>query len=109
LGRAHLGVGAPAILLAAGLLMAASVALAVLPIAGLAPPPSLSLAATNEALRRHRVAFGIAAASALIVGGVLRLSAWHLGPDGYISGGWNWSDLLVHVSIASSLQHGNFP
>ncbi len=26
-----------------------------------------------------------------------------------MSGGWDWSDLLVHVAIGSSILHGNFP
>ena len=26
-----------------------------------------------------------------------------------VSGGWNWSDLLVHVAIGNSIVHGNFP
>lgn len=43
------------------------------------------------------------------VGLVLGLSIWHLTPSGWVSGGWNWSDLLVHVSIAESLNAGNFP
>ena len=30
-------------------------------------------------------------------------------PDGWVSGGWNWSDLLVHVAIGSSISAGNFP
>ena len=30
-------------------------------------------------------------------------------PNGWVSGGWNWSDLLVHVSIGSSIAAGNFP
>jgi len=43
------------------------------------------------------------------VGGVLALSAWHRVADNWVSGGWNWSDFLVHVSIGSSLAAGNFP
>ena len=30
-------------------------------------------------------------------------------PTAGSSGGWNWSDLLVHVSIGSSIAAGNFP
>jgi hypothetical protein len=40
---------------------------------------------------------------------VLAISAWRLTPNGWVSGGWNWSDLMVHVSIAASIVHGNFP
>ena len=56
-----------------------------------------------------RDAFILAGVAVLWVGGVLGLSIWHLGPSGWVSGGWNWSDLLVHVSIANSLNAGNFP
>lgn len=56
-----------------------------------------------------RAAFALAGAAALWVGGVLGLSIWHRTSAGWVSGGWNWSDLLVHVSIAESLNAGNFP
>jgi hypothetical protein len=56
-----------------------------------------------------RAAFALAGAAVLWVGAVLGLSIWHLTPAGWVSGGWNWSDLLVHVSIANSLNAGNFP
>ena len=36
-------------------------------------------------------------------------NGWRETPDGWVSGGWNWSDLLVHVAIGSSIVHGNFP
>jgi len=56
-----------------------------------------------------RTAFALAGVAVLWVGGVLGLSIWHLTSAGWVSGGWNWSDLLVHVSIANSLNAGNFP
>ena len=56
-----------------------------------------------------RAAFALAGVAVLWVGGVLGLSIWHLTSAGWVSGGWNWSDLLVHVSIANSLNAGNFP
>jgi hypothetical protein len=67
------------------------------------------LTAVGAAYQRDRGAWNIAAASVLVVGGVLALSAWRLTPNGWVSGGWNWSDLMVHVSIAASIVHGNFP
>src|SRR5262249_58257076 len=40
---------------------------------------------------------------------VLGSSGWNETPDGFVSGGWNWSDFLVHVSIGASIAAGNFP
>jgi hypothetical protein len=56
-----------------------------------------------------RAAFALAGVAVVWVGGTLGLSIWHLTSAGWVSGGWNWSDLLVHVSIANSLNAGNFP
>jgi hypothetical protein len=56
-----------------------------------------------------RQAFALAGLAVVWVGLTLGLSIWHLSPSGWVSGGWNWSDLLVHVSIANSLNAGNFP
>ena len=52
--------------------------------------------------RRHRHRPG---RSSLVLG----TNGWVETPDGWVSGGWNWSDLLVHVSIGSSIAAGNFP
>ena len=51
----------------------------------------------------------IAAATGLVVLVVLGSNGWSKTPDGWVSGGWNWSDLLVHVAIGSSISAGNFP
>ena len=40
---------------------------------------------------------------------MLGTNGWVETPDGWVSGGWNWSDFLVHVSIGSSIAAGNFP
>ena len=40
---------------------------------------------------------------------VLGTNGWVETPNGWVSGGWNWSDFLVHVSIGSSIAAGNFP
>jgi hypothetical protein len=74
----------------------------------------------RDALRRVRQAtwrrwhrshggLALALAAALLVGGVLGANLWRLTPEGVVSGGWNWSDLGVHLSIAESLNAGNFP
>ena len=47
--------------------------------------------------------------SGVIVFVVLISNGWHETPNGWVSGGWNWSDFLVHVSIGSSIAAGNFP
>ena len=55
------------------------------------------------------LAWYLATAIGMIVFVVLITNGWHQTPDGWVSGGWNWSDLLVHVSIGSSIAAGNFP
>ena len=93
------GYGRGVIFLAAGLLALASVAGA----SGLRTP---SLAA----LARNRPAVAVAGAAALLVGGVLAAGMWRITPAGVSSGGSNWSDLGVHLSIAETLNAGaNFP
>jgi len=104
-----IGFGRAAVLAGSGLLLALTGVLASRSLPGLAPPPRLGLAATLAAVSRDRVAWAVAGAGTGIVGGILALSAWHRTPDGWVSGGWNWSDFLVHVSIAASILHGNFP
>ena len=61
------------------------------------------------ALRDDAPAWIVAAAAGLAVLVVLGSNGWHETPDGWVAGGWNWSDLLVHVSIGSSIAAGNFP
>jgi hypothetical protein len=43
------------------------------------------------------------------VGAVLARGLWQVGPHGVSVGGSNWSDLGVHLSIAQSVNAGNFP
>ena len=62
-----------------------------------------------HALRREWPAFAVAGATALFVGLVLQSGLWRATPDGIAAGGSNWSDLGVHLSIAQSLNAGNFP
>jgi len=55
-------------------------------------------------------AAALAVAAAAFVGLVLGIGMWRVTPDGVISGGSNWSDLGVHLSIAQTLNAGaNFP
>ncbi len=55
-------------------------------------------------------AFAIAAVAGGVVAVVLGAGMWRVTPDGVTSGGSNWSDLGVHLSIAETLNSGaNFP
>jgi hypothetical protein len=62
-----------------------------------------------HAVRRNGVAFAVAALSAAFVGLTLDSGLWHPTETGVSAGGSNWSDLGVHLSIAQSLNAGNFP
>ena len=75
----------------------------------LADPPPLSGGAAWRAIRRRPGPWIVAGAAVAIVGFVLGASAWHQVGDAWVSGGTNWSDFLVHVSIGSSIAAGNFP
>ncbi len=65
--------------------------------------------AAFRAVRHDWAAFAFAAVAALFVGVVLASGLWHATPNGIAAGGSNWSDLGVHLSIAQSLNAGNFP
>lgn len=67
------------------------------------PPPARSLAASGWALV-------VAGAAAAVVGITLGVGLWRVTDAGVSSGGSNWSDLGVHLSIAETLNAGaNFP
>ena len=67
------------------------------------PPPPRVLAAARPALL-------VAGLAALVVGLTLGAGIWRVTPTGVSSGGSNWSDLGVHLSIAETLNAGaNFP
>ncbi len=52
----------------------------------------------------------VAGLAALVVGGALAAGIWRVDEFGVSSGGSNWSDLGVHLSIAETLNAGaNFP
>jgi hypothetical protein len=92
-----------------GILALASLVLAVVGLPGLAPPPALDPREALDAARRERIPLTLAAFAAVGVGGILAANAWHETASGWVSGGWNWSDFLVHVAIGQSLAQGNFP
>jgi hypothetical protein len=62
-----------------------------------------------QAVRRDWVAFLVASGCAGFVGAILQSGLWHATTNGISAGGSNWSDLGVHLSIAQSLNAGNFP
>jgi hypothetical protein len=61
------------------------------------------------AVRREWLAFAVATGCAGFVGAILQSGLWRATPTGISAGGSNWSDLGVHLSIAQSLNAGNFP
>ncbi|HEX3219892.1 MAG TPA: hypothetical protein VHU77_07695, partial [Candidatus Limnocylindria bacterium] len=63
----------------------------------------------QAATRRNVLPLALAAVAAAFVGLVLNSGLWHPTADGVAAGGSNWSDLGVHLSIAQSLNAGNFP
>jgi len=99
----------PVALWTAAALAALSLVLARAPLPGLAPPPSLDPRRALAAARSEPAPFALAAFAVVGIGSILAANAWREVPDGWVSGGWNWSDFLVHVSIGQSIVEGNFP
>jgi hypothetical protein len=62
-----------------------------------------------RAVRREWAALALAALAAGFVAVVLQAGLWRPTETGVAAGGSNWSDLGVHLSIAQSLNAGNFP
>ena len=75
----------------------------------LAPLARPTVVGIRSTVRSDAAAWLIAAAFGLLVAVVLFTNGWRGTLDGQVSGGWNWSDLLVHVSIGASIVNGNFP
>lgn len=74
------------------------------------PPRSQEIPrAIAGAIRDDAPAWILAVGVTGLVGLILGLNAWRETADGFVSGGWNWSDFLVHVAIGNSIVHGNFP
>ena len=107
------GFGRPAVLVSVALLVLATVILTRIRHRWLAPwdmPAARAVpGAVRQALREDAAAWSIAGVVAFVVLSVLGANGWRETPDGMVSGGWNWSDLLVHVAIGNSIIHGNFP
>ncbi len=107
------GFGRFAVLVAVALLAMATVVIARMREPSLAPvtlPPLGAIPRSlGRAVRDDAPAWIIAVAVALVVLAVLGVNGWRETNDGFVSGGWNWSDLLVHVAIGNSIVHGNFP
>ncbi len=98
------------VVFAAAALLAVPIPLAV---ARMSPQRSATgrgaLRAAVRAVRRRPAAFGLAAATSILVGAVLARGLWQVNAGGVDVGGANWSDLGVHLSIAQSVNAGNFP
>ena len=103
------GFGRGPVLVSAMLLAIASLLVARLRHRWLAPLTRPSPAGILRTMREDAPAWIVAGATGLVVLVVLFGNGWTLGPNGWITGGWNWSDLLVHVAIGSSIAAGNFP
>ncbi|MGZ8438663.1 MAG: hypothetical protein ACXWXR_09000, partial [Candidatus Limnocylindrales bacterium] len=103
------GFGRASVLASVAALALASVVVSRLHHPWLAPPVRPSVSRAIESARTDRAAWVLSAAVGLAVLGILGWNGWRQTPDGFVSGGWNWSDLLVHVSIGASIVHGNFP
>jgi hypothetical protein len=107
------GFGRAAVLVSIGLLILATAIAGRLRHRWLAPwsvPPLRALPRSiGAALRDDAPAWIVAAAVSFVVASVLGANGWRETPDGFVSGGWNWSDLMVHVAIGNSIVHGNFP
>jgi hypothetical protein len=73
------------------------------------PPVRGIPASIQRAIQADAPAWIVAAAVTFVVATILGLNGWRPTPEGFVSGGWNWSDLLVHVAIGNSIVHGNFP
>jgi hypothetical protein len=96
------GYGRPAILLAAALLA--------IPVVAAAAQRRIGLGPRVRPLRWTSGVMIVAVAAAGFVGVTLAIGLWRETPTGIVSGGSNWSDLGVHLSIAETLNAGaNFP
>ncbi len=103
------GFGLPAIIASVVLLAAATVALLRVEHAWLSPFRRPTLSGVRQALAADLDIWAVALAFGALVGYVLFSNGWREADGVVISGGWNWSDLLVHMAIGSSILHGNFP
>jgi hypothetical protein len=103
------GFGPVSIVVSAVLLAVATLVVAQLRHRWLAPLKRPSRDDLVLALWDDGPAWFLAAVAGAAVFAILMTNGWRATPDGFVSGGWNWSDLLVHVAIGSSIAAGNFP
>ncbi len=103
------GFGRESVIVSAAGLAFASIAVARSHHRWLEPLPRPTLRSIMSALRADASAWIVAISASLAVLVVLMVNGWVATPDGWVAGGWNWSDLLVHVAIGSSIAAGNFP
>lgn len=59
--------------------------------------------------RQLKPAVGIALLFFLLLAGMYHNNYWVERDGGVVVGGWNWSDLFVHLPIARTVNEGNFP
>ena len=71
--------------------------------------PAAGVARVVRVAGRHPGGIVLGLGTAFWVGGVLARGLWQVDPSGVSVGGSNWSDLGVHLSIAQSVNAGNFP
>ena len=103
------GFGREAIIVSAVLLAVATLVIAQLRHRWLAPLRRPTRDDLVVAIWDDGLAWYLAIAVGVIVAVVLLSNGWHETPNGWVSGGWNWSDFLVHISIGASIAAGNFP
>ncbi|HEY8817937.1 MAG TPA: DUF2298 domain-containing protein [Candidatus Limnocylindrales bacterium] len=103
------GFGRGSIIVSAVLLVLATLALTRIRHRWLAPLRRPTRDEIVIALWDDGPAWFLAVATGLVVFTILMSNGWSMTPNGWVSGGWNWSDLLVHVAIGSSIAAGNFP
>jgi hypothetical protein len=73
------------------------------------PALGAPIRAAWRSVRREPAGFVLGLLAAAFVAAVLAAGMWRTTADGINAGGSNWSDLGVHLSIAQSLNAGNFP
>jgi hypothetical protein len=71
--------------------------------------PGRAAVAARRFASRDRGPLALAALAAGFVGMVLSVSIWSVDTSGVSTSAVGWSDLLVHLSIAQSVNAGNFP
>ncbi|MEK6192360.1 MAG: hypothetical protein AABM41_08565 [Chloroflexota bacterium] len=71
--------------------------------------PAAAVSRVRRVAARHAGGLLLGCGTTVWVGAVLASGIWQVYPGGVSVGGSNWSDLGVHLSIAQSVNAGNFP